>query len=218
MPLVSLYRLAEREVIPATILNTKKMSLCASCAFASAHRQSWRTRAKSNRSIHHYHCNKPGSGTPCNHIVSHKPGLMTQSTRTLTYARFWGSVLYVDHMYDFTYNHLITRTTSMETLRSKQAYERVENSYGVKIKFYHADNICFNDKKFSRDLLKGGQIITFCGVGAHHQNAVVESKIKEVCCGGKQSYYMLSGSVQQLYQPYYGHIQYMKLWKDTIYC
>ena len=38
MPLVSLHRLAERGVLPASILNIKKIPLCASCAFASSHR------------------------------------------------------------------------------------------------------------------------------------------------------------------------------------
>ena len=73
----------------------------------------------------------------------------------------------------------------METLKSKQAYERVAKSYGVLVKSSHANNFRFNDKSFSGDLLKGGQTITFCGVGAHHQNAVVESKIKEICYGGR---------------------------------
>ena len=143
---------------------------------------------------------------------------MPQSTRTLTHEIFWGSVLYVDHMSDFMYNHLITGITSMETLKSKQAYERVANSYGVQVKSYHADNLRFNKKNFSGYLLKGGQTITFCGVGAHHQNDVVESKIKEVCYGGGQSYFTLRGSGQQLYQPSYGRMQYRKLWKGTINC
>ena len=185
MPLISLHRLAERGVLPRAILTVKKLPLCASCAFATAHRRSWRGKGKKNRPIRHYNCDKPGSGTSCDHIVSHEPGLIPQSTGTLTHKRFWGSVLFVDHMSDFMYNHLITGTSSMETLRSKQAYERVALSYGVQIKTYHADNLRFNDKNFSADLLKGGQTITFCGVGAHHQNAVVESKIKEVCYGGR---------------------------------
>ena len=73
----------------------------------------------------------------------------------------------------------------MDMVLSNQAYERVAKSYGVKVKSYHADNLRFNDKNFKGDILKGGQTITFCGVGAHHQNAVVESKIKEVCNGGR---------------------------------
>ena len=74
----------------------------------------------------------------------------------------------------------------METLKSKQAYERVAKSYGVQVKSYHANNLHFNDKNFSGDFLKGGQTITFCGVEVHQQNAVVESKIKEVCYGGRK--------------------------------
>ena len=71
----------------------------------------------------------------------------------------------------------------MGTLISKRAYERVAKSYGVKVKYYHANNLRFNNKNFKGDILKGGKTITFYGVGAHHQNAVVESKIKEVCYG-----------------------------------
>ena len=33
--------------------------------------------------------------------------------------------------------------------------------------------------------MKEGQDLTFCGVGAYHQNDVVESKIKKVCYGGR---------------------------------
>ena len=56
-------------------------------------------------------------------------------------------------------------------------------SYGVQFRSYQVDNLRFNDENFSEDLLKGGQSITLCGIGAHHQNTVVELKIKEVCYG-----------------------------------
>lgn len=112
----------------------------------------------------------------CDHIVSHEPGLIPQSTGTLAHERFWGSVLCGDHMFDFMYNHLITETTSMEILKSKQAYERVIDTYGVKIKSYHQNNLRVSDKNFTGNILKGGQIITFCGAGAYHKNVMVESK------------------------------------------
>ena len=96
----------------------------------------------------------------CDHIVSHEPGLIPQSTGTLAHERFWGSVLCGDHMFDFMYNHLITETTSMEILKSKQAYERVVYSYGVIIEAYHVDNLHFNDNIFTGDRLKGVQTIT----------------------------------------------------------
>ena len=107
------------------------------------------------------HDDNPGSGTSCDHIISDQPGFIPQSTRTLIYAIFWGLVLYVDHISDFMYNHLITGTSNMEILKSKQAYERVIKSYGVKIKAYRAEKLRFNNQTFTGDLLKGGQTITF---------------------------------------------------------
>ena len=110
----------------------------------------------------------------------HQPGLVPQSIGKLTHKIFWGSVLYVDHFSDFLYNHLITSVSSLETINSKHAYESVGKAYGIDIKSYHADNLRFNDINFSGDCAKAGQTMTFCGVGAHHQNAVVESKNKEI--------------------------------------
>lgn len=53
------------------------------------------------------------------------------------------------------------------------------------VKTYNVDNLWFDNNNFSEDLLKGGQTITFYGVGAHRQNTVVESNFKEVCYGGR---------------------------------
>ena len=184
-PLTCLHRLATRGVLPKAILLVRKLPLCAACAFATAHRRGWRTKSKSNRPIRKSTHDAPGKGTSCDHIVSHQPGLIPQSTGTLTHTRFWGSVLFVDHHSDFLYNHLITGTTSQATLESKQAYERLAAAHGVHVESYHADNLRFNDNNFKGDCIKNGQTISYCGVGAHHQNAVAESKIKTVCYGAR---------------------------------
>ena len=184
-PLTCLHRLASRGVLPKSIATVKTLPLCAACAFATAHRRSWRTKAKLNNPIRQPNHDAPGRGTSCDHVISHQPGLIPQSSGILTYEKFWGSVLYSDHYSDFVYNHLITGTTSIATLESKQAYERVAASYGVSIKAYHADNLRFNDNNFKGDCIKGGQTLTHCGVGAHHQNAIAESKIKLMCYGAR---------------------------------
>ena len=184
-PLRTLHRLSERGLIPKCIARVKKMPLCASCAYAAAHRKGWRVKGQAPSSIRKPHHDTPGAGTSCDHIISHQPGLIPQSTGIMTHERFWGSVLYVDHHSDYMYNHLITGTTSQATLESKLAYERVAASHGVNIKAYHADNLRFNDSKFKGSCINAGQQLSYCGVGAHHQNAVVESKIKELCYGGR---------------------------------
>ena len=68
---------------------------------------------------------------------------------------------------------------------SKLAYERVATAHGVKVCGYHADNLRFNDGNFTASCRAAGQKLTFCGVGAHHQNAIAEAKIKEVSYGAR---------------------------------
>lgn len=102
----------------------------------------------------------------------------------MTYERFLGSVLYVDHFSDFMYNHLITGMTSIATLESKQAYKRAAAAHGVKVKSYYVDNLRFNENNFKGSCISANQQLAYCGVRAHHQNAVVQSKIKEVRYGG----------------------------------
>jgi len=50
----------------------------------------------------------------------------------------------------------------------------------VNIKHYHADNGRFKDKLFSKSIEGKGQTISFCGVGAHHQNGIAEKRIGDL--------------------------------------
>jgi len=184
-PLVSLHHLATRGVLPKAIIHVLNMTLCTACAFATAQRRSWRTESKSNNPIQQAYHDALGKGTSCDHIISHQPGLIPQTTGILTHEKFWGSVLFTNHYSDFIDNHLITGTTSIATLEAKQDYERVILSYGVTVKSYHAENFRFNDNNFSGDCIKAGQQLTHCGVGVHHRNAIAECKIKVVWYGSR---------------------------------
>ena len=70
-PLTCLHRLATRGVLPKSIIRVTKLPLCAACAFATAHRRSWRTKSKDIHSIRQPHHDAPGRGTSCDHMVSH---------------------------------------------------------------------------------------------------------------------------------------------------
>eukprot|EP00957_Ditylum_brightwellii_P183119 13947450-Ditylum_brightwellii.AAC.1 len=59
-----------------------------------------------------------------------------------------------------------------ETLAAKYAYERIAKSHGVKIRRYHADNERYGDKAFRDACKASGQELSFCEVGAHHQNGI----------------------------------------------
>ena len=88
--------------------------------------------------------------------------------------------MFADHATGFTYVHLLQAMTMQETLDAKHAFERVANQHAVHIRHYHCDNGRFADRAFMEDVRKAGQTITFCGVGAHHQNGVAERRIRDI--------------------------------------
>lgn len=53
------------------------------------------------------------------------------------------------------------------------------------IKHYHDDNGRFSDNGFIDDINQKDQKITFCGVGSHHQNSIVENKNKILNTGAR---------------------------------
>jgi hypothetical protein len=67
---------------------------------------------------------------------------------------------------------------------AKHAYEHFLASLGVESKANHADIGHFADKGFRDDCNSSNQRITFCGVGCHPQNRIVERKIKDITLGG----------------------------------
>ena len=66
------------------------------------------------------------------------------------------------------------------TLQSKHDFEHLCATQDVKVKHYHADNGRFAERSFTDDVKKSLQRITFCGVGAHHQNGITENTIKQL--------------------------------------
>jgi len=98
----------------------------------------------------------------------------------LTHQRVNGSTIFVDHFSDHVYAYLMRDLTLDETIAAKHGYERFLHSHGIRSKAYHADNGRFADQGFRVDCLQNNQIITFCGVGSHHQNGIAETKIKDL--------------------------------------
>ena len=70
----------------------------------------------------------------------------------------------------------------METLEAKANFERLLRTYGVEVKAYRADNGRFSDLGFMEACEDAHQTISFCGVGAHHQNGVAERAIGDLTC------------------------------------
>ena len=63
-------------------------------------------------------------------------------------------------------------------MATEHAFERAAYSHSVKILNYQADNGRFADNCFQKDWELKTQGLTFCGVGAHHQNGIAEQMIQ----------------------------------------
>jgi hypothetical protein len=67
-----------------------------------------------------------------------------------------------------------------KTLLARTAFEMHASEGGVTIHSYQADNGRFVDSGFQQAVKEASQTITFCAVGTHHQNGIVEQQIKEL--------------------------------------
>lgn len=70
--------------------------------------------------------------------------------------------------------------SSEETMEAKCAADKPFAEHGHSIKRFRADNGRYADVGFMENLALCNQTISFCGVGAHHQNTIVECAIKEL--------------------------------------
>jgi hypothetical protein len=155
------------------------------CQFAQAHCGPWRRKGKASVSICKPTEVQPGDGTYVDQIVSAQPGLIPQMAGFPTSNRIWGATNFCDHVSNFVYVHLMQNFTLEETLLAKRAYTKVLAQAGRTAKHYHADNGRFSNKGFHQDITNKGQSITFCVVGVHHQNGIIENRNKQLTLGAR---------------------------------
>ncbi len=96
----------------------------------------------------------------------------------LTSKQLWGCTTFIDYISDYMYVHLMKDLTAMETLLAKLAFEKLCAKADCSIKHHQADNGQFSDNEFLATCNNLNLIIEFCGVGAHHQNGIVENRNK----------------------------------------
>ena len=89
-------------------------------------------------------------------------------------------MIFVDHFSNHVHVHLMRSASQDETLADKQAYKRLAATHEVTIRRYHADNGHFSKKAFRAAVNDTNQSISYCGVGAHHQNGISENHIKQL--------------------------------------
>ncbi len=113
-------------------------------------------------------------------MISAQPGLISQISGHLTQAGIWAATIFVDHHSDLVHVHLMRDQTQDSTLEAKASFERFADSHHVAIQPYHADNGRFAEEQFLDEVWRCNQEISFCAVGAHHQNGILERKIKDL--------------------------------------
>ena len=170
--------MAKQGLIPSKFANVEPPK-CSSCLYGKQTKRPWRTKAKST-SIGGRKPTRPGECVSVDQLISKTPGLIAQVKGRLTKQRYHAATVFADHASGLTYVHVSEGTTADETLEAKAAFESYAADMGVAIKHYHADNGRFAENAFMEQVKTSGQTITFCGVGAHHQNGVAERRIRDI--------------------------------------
>lgn len=167
--------------MPKRLLKCKGSEpLCVACQFGAAHRRPWRVKGKKAGSIRKETETAPGDGTSVDQIVSAQPGLLPIMEGDHSSDRIWGATTFCDHVSNFVYVHLMRNFTSDETLQAKKAYEKILAQAGWTVGAYHADNGRFKDEGWLTSCNEANQTPTYCGVGAHQQNGIIENRNKQL--------------------------------------
>ena len=174
-----LQKLSEVGRIPTKFKNCR-IPVCASCQHGKQHRRPWRTKGSTPSPIGGRTISAPGDCVSIDQLKSSTPGLIGQVKGWLTRERQHVATVFVDHYSDLTFVHVTPSDTSEETVEAKEAFERFAAAHNVIVKHYHADNGRFADTLFKEHVVEKGQTITYCGVGAHHQNGKVEKRIRDI--------------------------------------
>ena len=166
-----LQKLARAGYLPKHIA-TCDIPICASCQFGKAHKRN--KMDGQNNKIGSKNATKPGDLVHMDQAESSTPG------RPLTFSgknnpeKVFIITIFVDHISKKVFVEFQHTTSSQETLKSKARMEMEAYKDKVKIKAFHADNGFFKAQHFRLQLEEKGQYISFCGVGAHHQNGTAE--------------------------------------------
>jgi hypothetical protein len=106
-------------------------------------------------------------------MVSAQPVLISQMAGVLTNLHIWGAVFlliisWILFMWLSCVNLLLMRLFLLSLLlKDMQTMEELINSY-------QANNGWFADADFQHAIKEANQTITFCAVGAHHQNGIIK--------------------------------------------
>jgi len=205
-----MFSMCEHGQLPRRFLNLRSQKLiCPSCVFGQCRRRPWRTKGKPG-SLRNDKASKAGDRVSIDHLISAQPGLVPRMDGRHTKDRIVGACVFVDDATGYKYTHLQTSIDGEQSVAAKQAFEDHMNQMNVSIKAYHADNGIFAEREFREEVSSSNQSITYCGVGAHHQNGIAEKAIGDLTRGSRTSLLY----AQRRWPEAVGSILWPFAWKD----
>ena len=148
--------------------------------FGQAHRRPWWHKTSASNvggTIRNSKSLVPGEKVCTDQLVPAQPGLVPQERGSPTRARIWGAAIFVDAATDWWIKVCLMRdATGKSILDAKKAFDRAAAERGVVIKGYHTDNGRYAEHVFKDDCHDKMQRLTFCGVGVHHQMALLKQR------------------------------------------
>ena len=173
---------------PATTRCDVSRVKCGACLLAKAQRrtpdstQGYRARSPDKDMLLKRNHLTPGQCVSCDHYVSPVKGRRVEGFGKRTKVDgYVGGAIYVDHASAKIFHHPQASLSAADTLRGKQIIEQEAHDIGRRIESYHSDNGIFAQSEFKDHCQHQKQKLSFCGVGAHHQNGIAEINIKTVC-------------------------------------
>ena len=167
--------LAREGIIPKKFKNIEP-PICLGCQLGKAHK----IKRNKNNSIAGESITKPGQLVHMDQAESQNPGRPMTHSGNNNKNKIKVFTVFVDSVSKKIFVEFQTSTNAIQTLNGKHRFERMAHSHGVKIENYRADNGIFKSAVIKHDIEKNNQDITFCGVGAHHQNGVAERNIRTI--------------------------------------
>ena len=157
---------------------------CEVCEYSKAHRQPTHgaTQSKNPLTEGALKSNnlRAGNRVSVDHFESRLKGRTIQSRGRATSDQYVGGCVFVDHMSGYIHVEPQLGFSSSETIRAKQNFEKFSLDHGVLVDSYLADNGVFKANAFVQHIHTHNQKLKYCGVNAHHQNAVAERSIRTV--------------------------------------
>ena len=147
------------------------------CMFGCAHKKPWRVKGKEKHVIRSESETAAGDNTSLDALTSSTPGIISQMSGFLTSDRFRAAIFFVAYATSYMYTQLQRGQTLVESIEAKASYERMAETFDIRVKKFHIDNGIFAEEGFKRDVSENNQTISYCGVGAHFQNGIAEADI-----------------------------------------